>query len=122
VVDETRESWVSLASREGITEEEISSVLEHFENELSRIGERAYAEPEDAYSSLITAVILFNRVLALRLPKLPDIESKIKNWINHVRSTVEKIAKGLASKFKVTGYSVGVGFPLGISVSVSFSI
>ena len=123
---ERHKRWVDTAGKERLGDYDIVSVVEGLEEELSWVSDRAEVDPWDAYLSLMSAVILFNRALAFRLPGLPavpDIEKRLKDWVAHLQRTVEKVAQGLhSSTFKVSGYSVGVGFPLGISISISFSL
>lgn len=123
---ERHKRWVDTAGKERLADYDIISVVAGFEEELSWVSDRAEVDPWDAYLSLMSAVILFNRALAFRLPGLPAvpyIEKRLNDWVAHLQRTVEKVAQGLlSSTFKVSGYSVGVGFPLGISISISFSL
>lgn len=116
--EEGYERWVRIGSKEELEQNDILETIEGFDNQLSWIEQKVNTDPEDAYLSLMTVVILFNRALALRLPKLPNVEKRLKGWINHVRSTVAKLVSKLP---KANGYSIGVSFPWGISVSISFS-
>ena len=103
-------------------EAESTGLTEGFERELTRIQNQVDTDPWGAYYDLMTAIALFNGALQLRWTKLPDVTNRLKNWIKYVQSTVQKLAIGLKRTTNVSGYSVGIGFPLGISVSISFSV
>jgi len=115
--------WIGILEKNTLSGKDANDVMEVFEGELRWV--KGLDDPWAAYSQLMTDVFLFNRALAFWKPGLPSrvsIETKLKNAINSVLSTVEGIAKNLAKTCKVSGYSVGVGFPMGISISISFAL
>ena len=115
--------WIGILEKNTLSGKDANDVMEGFEGELRWV--KGLDDPWVAYSQLMTDVFLFNRALAFWKPGLPStvaIETKLKNAINSVRSTVESVAKKLATSCQVSGYSVGVGFPMGISISITFAL
>ncbi len=119
-------TWVSLATKEMLVKEDAVEIMESFEDELEWVRTQAEVDAWDAYSSLMTDAVLFNRIFTFRIPGwVPtpaQVQAKLKSWVNAARAAVEAVARALSKVFNVSGYSVGAGFPMGVSVSISFTL
>lgn len=120
------EKWASLAAKETLVKEDAVEIMESFEDELEWVRRQAQVDAWDAYSSLMTDIVLFNRIFTFRIPGwVPtpaQVQAKLKSWVNAARVAVEAVASALPKAFNVSGYSVGAGFPMGVSVSISFTL
>jgi len=85
------------------------------EEELGRI-ERLIEEdkPDSAFVAMLRLTSFLNAGAA----KSPSIIRRLEKWINKIKSVLNSLAK----KIEANGFSISAGFPIGISVGLSFLI
>ncbi len=85
------------------------------EEELGRI-ERLIEEdkPDSAFVAMLRLTSFLNAGAA----KSPSIIRRLEKWINKIKSVLNSLAK----KIGANGFSISAGFPIGISVGLSFPI
>lgn len=114
--------WTQVMAKGAFEEEDALFVIRHFENALQSVG--AIEEPWDAYCQLmrdVNGVNMASQIIAARWPlRWPDIGERLRRWVDSVRDTTATVARRLGPG--VIGFSIGVGFPGGVSVSIIFSV
>jgi hypothetical protein len=87
-------------------------------SELSRKDFRSAAEGLAALAVLTGEINTELAAHSKRLGLAPgDVPDKLEEWI----SRLEAIAADIARQFSALSYSVGVSFPVGVSVSIAWS-
>lgn len=89
--------------------------LEGTEKEIEDLADRR--DYWDSYARLTACISFFNAAGQQQPSKQPGIIGRLLNWIQKIKSVVDKIVKGVGG----SGYSIGVSAPFGVSVSISFS-
>jgi hypothetical protein len=102
-----------------IPEEQMGEAIKMFDRETEQINaladKRMYWE---ALGQLTTTLALFNATAQQRPTQQPKIIKQLLQWIHNLKDAIDKAIKGI----EANGYSIGVSFPWGVSVSVSFSV
>lgn len=86
---------------------------EWMEEELAKVDALVNSDPEEAYLRLATNMSF----LAAASQQKPSLISKLTGWLNQLKASLAKAAKGIGA----ASYSITVGFPFGVSVGVSFN-
>ena len=86
------------------------------EKELEQIEKLIEEDkPDFAFVTMLLLISFINAAAA----KLPSIIRKLEKWINKkLKSAVSSLAK----KMGANGFSISAGFPVGVSVGLSFPI
>ena len=102
-----------------VTVEMVDQALDELEQGAENISSLADAGKYwAAYMRLTTCISFLNMAAQQQPSKLPRIIQHLLNWIQKIKSAVDKIAKGIGAN----GYSIGVSAPFGVSVSISFPV
>ena len=72
---------------------------------------------EDKPDSAFVAMLRLTSFLNAGAAKLPSIISRLEKWINKIKSVLNSLAK----KIGANGFSISAGFPIGVSIGLSFS-
>jgi len=90
------------------------NIDQFMEEELGRI-ENLIEEnkPDSAFVAMLRLTSFLNAGAA----KVPSIIGRLEKWINKIIS----VLNSLANKIGADGFSISAGFPIGISVGLSFS-
>lgn len=96
----------------------IDKALDELEGEAGKIMNLVQTGKYwDAYVRL-TACVTFLNMASQQYPhKQPAIIQRLLNWIQKIKSAVDKIVKGIGGN----GYSIGISAPFGVSISISFT-
>ena len=108
--------WLS-GRVETISPEMVDEALDELEGTVKEI--EGLADGGDywgGYARLTACISFFNTAGQQQPSKQPGIIGRLLNWIQKIKSVVDKIVKGVGGN----GYSIGVSAPFGISVSISF--
>ena len=91
------------------------NIDQFMEEELGRI-ENLIEEnkPDSAFVAMLRLTSFLNAGAA----KSPSIIRRLEKWINKIKSVLNSLAK----KIGANGFSISAGFPIGISVGLSFPI
>ena len=113
-VESVFKAWASEGKMTIDIAREINKNIEQImENELEEIQKLiAQNEPESAFVALLSLISLINAGAT----KFPSIIRKLEKWIKKMMS----VAKSLAEKLGANGFSISAGFPVGVSVGLSF--
>jgi len=85
------------------------------EKELEQIKELIEKDkPDSAFVAMLRLTSFLNAGVA----KVPSIIGRLEKWINNIIS----VLNFLANKIEADGFSISAGFPIGVSVGLSFSI
>jgi len=71
-------------------------------------------KPDSAFVAMLRLTSFLNAGAA----KLPSIIGRLEKWINKIISVLNSLAK----KIGANGFSISAGFPIGVSIGLSFSI
>ena len=71
-------------------------------------------EPDFAFVKMLQLTSFLNAGAA----KLPSIIDKLKEWIKKIIFVLNSLAK----EMKADGFSISAGFPIGVSIGLSFPI
>lgn len=118
--------WEEIVSMGITTEDDALFLIQHFVEILQSIHN--VDDPGIAYESLMKAVSGINMAIESTLQRWPSLHAEIgrrlSEWINLVRETTAEVARVLRQSLgqNVVGYSVGIVFPLGLTLSINFSI
>jgi hypothetical protein len=85
------------------------------EKELEQIKELI---EEDKPDSAFVAMLRLTSFLNAGAAKLPSIIGRLEKWINKIKS----VLYSLAEKIGANGFSISAGFPIGVSVGLSFTV
>jgi len=110
------EKWESKGEMNIDMAQVINEDIDQFmEEELGRI-ERLIEEdkPDSAFVAMLQLTSFLNAGAA----KSPSIIRRLEKWINKIKSVLNSLAK----KIGANGFSISAGFPIGISVGLSFPI
>jgi hypothetical protein len=110
------EEWESKGEMNIDMAQVINEDIDQFmEEELGRI-ERLIEEgkPDSAFVAMLRLTSFLNAGAA----KSPSIIGRLEKWINKIKSVLNSLAK----KIGANGFSISAGFPIGISVGLSFPI
>ena len=83
-------------------------------NKLEYIETLTQTDPYKALGELTLLISFIN----LNSLQYHPIINKLQNWISKIKDQAEKVARALFAN----GYSIGVGFPIGISVNLSYNV
>ena len=70
-------------------------------------------KPDSAFVAMLRLTSFLNAGAA----KLPSIIGRLEEWINKIKFVLNSLAK----KIKADGFSISAGFPIGVSVGLSFT-
>jgi hypothetical protein len=73
---------------------------------------------EDKPDSAFVAMLRLTSFLNAGAAKVPSIIGRLEKWINKIISVLNSLAK----KIGANGFSVSAGFPIGVSIGLSFPI
>ena len=110
------EEWESKGEMNIDMAQVINEDIDQFmEEELGRI-ERLIEEdkPDFAFVAMLRLTSFLNAGAA----KLPSIISRLEKWINEIKFVLNSLAK----KIGANGFSISAGFPVGLSIGLSFPI
>lgn len=112
----TLEQWESKGEMTLEMAELIDPQLDAFiEGELSEV--QAAMDKQElnyAFARLSHMASFLNAAIARR----PAIFKKLKKWVQRLKAVVQSLAKKLGAN----GFSISVGLPVGISISLSFPV
>jgi hypothetical protein len=110
------DNWLS---GESISEQMVNKALDELQKEADTILDFVQrGKYWDGYVRLMASISFLNVAAQQHQAKLPHIIRRLLNWIQQIKSTIDKIVKGIGGN----GYSIGVSAPFGVSVSVSFPV
>jgi len=95
-----------------IINENIDQFMEEELGEIENLIEEG--RPDFAFVKMLR----LTSFLSAGAAKLPSIISRLEEWINKIKSVLNSLAK----KMRADGFSISAGFPIGISVGLSFPI
>ncbi len=95
--------------------DEIGTHLDEIvEREIDEIQGLIDKEPYLAFARLTSLTSFLNGAAAKR----PFILRKLEKWIKAIQNTLSKLGKRIGA----IGFSISVGLPAGVSISLSFSV
>ncbi|GAH27620.1 unnamed protein product, partial [marine sediment metagenome] len=92
--------------------ENIDQLMEKELEQIKKLIEED--KPDFAFVAMLRLTSFLNAGAA----KLPSIISRLEKWINKIKLVLNSLAK----KIGADGFSISAGFPVGVSVGLSFSI
>jgi hypothetical protein len=95
---------------------------------VDELAQRSYSDTGEAFAALTETTAIINRAMKSEAERPiagagvvgfggGDIGDRIRNWINKLEEMLRVIAK----QFRAMSYSVAVNWPLGVSVSVTWT-
>ena len=87
-----------------------------------------YASPGDALAAVTEAAAIINAAISAEHERTPNVETfagfggsdfgdRIRKWLNKL----EEMLKAIAKQFAALSYSISVSWPMGVSISVTWS-
>jgi len=107
--ESTGEMTIDMAQ---VINENIDQFMEEELEQIKRLIE------EDKPDSAFVAMLRLTSFLNAGAAKLPSIIGRLEKWINKIIS----VLNSLANKIGADGFSISAGFPIGVSVGLSFSV
>jgi len=95
-----------------VINEDIDQLMEEELGQIKRLIE------EDKPDSAFVAMLRLTSFLNAGAAKLPSIISRLEKWINEIKS----VLNSLAERIGADGFSISAGFPIGVSIGLSFPI
>ena len=95
-----------------VINENIDQLMEEELGQIKRLIE------EDKPDSAFVAMLRLTSFLNAGAAKLPSIISRLEKWINEIKS----VLNSLAERIGADGFSISAGFPIGVSIGLSFPI
>lgn len=110
------EEWEFTGEMTNVMAQVINENIDQFMEEKLEQIERLIEEdkPDSAFVAMLRLTSFLNAGAA----KLPSIIGRLEKWINKIISVLDS----LANKIGADGFSISAGFPIGVSVGLSFSI
>ncbi len=115
-VDLVLEEWESKGEMNIDMAQVINENIDQFmEKELGKIENLIEEDkPDFAFVAMLRLTSFLNAGAA----KLPSIIGRLEKWINKIKFVLNSLAK----KIGADGFSISAGFPIGLSVGLSFLI
>ena len=95
-----------------VINENIDQLMEKELEQIKKLIEED--KPDFAFVEMLRLTSFLNAGAA----KLPSIISRLEKWINEIKFVLNSLAK----KIGANGFSISAGFPVGLSIGLSFPI
>jgi len=115
VYTELLEEWESKGEMNTEMAHVINDNIDQFMEEA--LGQIEELIEKDKPDSAFVAMLRLTSFLNAGAAKLPSIIGKLEEWINKIKFVLYSLAK----KMDANGFSISAGFPIGVSVGLSFS-
>jgi len=107
--------WESTGEMTSEIAEEIANNIDTFMGlELGLIDRHVDTNPQLAFAQLTRLTLALNAAVQ----KKPSIVKRLEKWVNRIKTALRALGKKLGAN----GFSIGVGFPAGVSIDLSFPI